>query len=451
MSQMTYATRRKAETTRVDGQAASAGPSLDHLRGGAVPTSEQLGHKVDLPGAIRAKMEASFGADLSGVELYESQTVADAGAQAVTMGNKIGFAPGRLDFATSGGQALLGHELSHVVSQARGEVAGAGFLNDHALEARADREGAMAAAGQSVYGGPVTPLSASSASVAASPIQAKKPPKISEPTLIDHNSMSRQQALAMFQGEHDAAMEEASALEGEAQFNAQLRAENRFGRQMAALMEGMSDEELRGDIQFQQAVIGNAGQAANRELLHEERVGGAAPDAAKLNAASLRSSGTQGAQRPMSTMMTRMLGGAERLSQLEDGENAGVSAKRLMDENPEVVDMLQDFRQAVYAGTNSLFKGNEELQSQAIMNNFVNRVLTPPLASSGDAGKKKKSVGIMRQLKLTADGAGLSNDTEGNRSFMHMLASHRTGSAESPKKETLAARRSRLRRQHFRG
>ena len=65
MSQMTYATRRKAETTRVDGQAASAGPSLDHLRGGAVPTSEQLGHKVDLPGAIRAKMEASFGADLS--------------------------------------------------------------------------------------------------------------------------------------------------------------------------------------------------------------------------------------------------------------------------------------------------------------------------------------------------------------------------------------------------
>ena len=451
MSQMTYATRRKAETTRVDGQAASAGPSLDHLRGGAVPTSEQLGHKVDLPGAIRAKMEASFGADLSGVELYESQTVADAGAQAVTMGNKIGFAPGRLDFATSGGQALLGHELSHVVSQARGEVAGVGFLNDHALEARADREGAMAAAGQSVYGGPVTPLSASSASVAASPIQAKKPPKISEPTLIDHNSMSRQQALAMFQGEHDAAMEEASALEGEAQFNAQQRAGNRFGRQMAALMEGMSDEELRGDIQFQQAVIGNAGQVANRELLHEERKGGAAPDAAKLNAASLRGKATEGAQRPMSTMMTRMLGGAEGLNHLEDGENAGVSAKRLMDENPEVVGMLQDFRQTAYTGTNSLYKGNEELQSQAIMNNFVNRVLTPPLSTSGDREKLRKAVGIQRELKLTGDGAGLSNDTEGNRSFMHMLASHRTGSAESPKKETLAARRSRLRRQHFRG
>lgn len=75
---------------------------------------------MDLPGAMRAKMEAAFGADLSGVELYESQTVADAGAQAMTMGNKIGFAPGKLDFASSEGQTLLGHELSHVVSQARG-------------------------------------------------------------------------------------------------------------------------------------------------------------------------------------------------------------------------------------------------------------------------------------------------------------------------------------------
>ena len=60
-----------------------------------------------------------------------------------------------------------------MVSQARGEVTGSGFLNDSALEARADREGAMAAAGRQVYAGPVTaPLS--SAAPAAGPMQASK-------------------------------------------------------------------------------------------------------------------------------------------------------------------------------------------------------------------------------------------------------------------------------------
>lgn len=155
--------------------------SMEALMTGAqAPSAENLGHQVDLPGAVREKMENAFGADLGGVRLYESQAVADAGAQAITMGNKIGFAPGQLDLASSGGQSLLGHELSHVVSQARGEVAGNGFLNDHALEARADREGAMAAAGESVYSGPVAPLSASSVDSAAGPMQAKKPWKKEE-------------------------------------------------------------------------------------------------------------------------------------------------------------------------------------------------------------------------------------------------------------------------------
>ncbi len=198
MSQ-TYQSRRRAETAPVQGktpaQASAPGmignQSMEALMTGAqAPSAENLGHQVDLPGAIREKMESSFGADLSGVRLYESQAVADAGAQAITMGDRIGFAPGQLDFASSGGQALLGHELSHVVSQARGQVAGSGFLNDHTLEARADREGAMAAAGESVYSGPVTPLSASSVSAASGPMQAKKPDdkpmEISEP--LRHHS-----------------------------------------------------------------------------------------------------------------------------------------------------------------------------------------------------------------------------------------------------------------------
>lgn len=163
----THISRRRAESIpaeQTEYRTDIPGPSLQELVAGAQPSRAQMGHRVDLPEAIRAKMEASFGADFSNVRLYESQTVADAGAKAVTMGGAIGFAPGKLDFASTGGQALLGHELSHVVSQARGEASGRGYLQDHALEARADREGALAAAGEQVYTGPVTPLSASSIS-----------------------------------------------------------------------------------------------------------------------------------------------------------------------------------------------------------------------------------------------------------------------------------------------
>ena len=117
-----YATRKRTETAAPQTEkAAPAAPSMDALRAGAAaPTQQMLGHKVDLPNAIRQKMEDSFQADLSSVQLYESQAVADAGAKAMAQGNRIAFAPGQLDLTSSSGQALLGHELSHVVSQARG-------------------------------------------------------------------------------------------------------------------------------------------------------------------------------------------------------------------------------------------------------------------------------------------------------------------------------------------
>ena len=133
-----------------------------------------MGHRVDLPEAIREKMESPFGADFSNVKLYESQTVRDAGAKAMTQGTNIAFAPGQLDLASTAGQALLGHELSHVVSQARGESVGQGFLKDAHLESQADRQGMMAAQGESVYTGSVTPIGTSSAVGASGPMQAEK-------------------------------------------------------------------------------------------------------------------------------------------------------------------------------------------------------------------------------------------------------------------------------------
>lgn len=101
----------------------------------------------------------------------------------MTQGRNIAFAPGRLDLASTAGQALLGHELSHVVSQARGESAGHGFLANAGLEAQADRQGMLAAQGESVYSGPVTPIGTSSAVGASGPMQAKKKKEIATEAL----------------------------------------------------------------------------------------------------------------------------------------------------------------------------------------------------------------------------------------------------------------------------
>ena len=193
MSQ-TYQARRRAQDAPAEqkSQASVPGPSIQELAAGAMPSTAQMGHRVDLPGAIREKMEASFGADFSGVKLYESQTVADAGAQAMTMGSSVAFAPGQLDLSSTSGQALLGHELSHVVSQARGESAGRGFLADSGLESQADRQGAMAARGESIYSGPVSPLSASAVSAsAAGPMQASKAEDKEREQAHDSTAMAR--------------------------------------------------------------------------------------------------------------------------------------------------------------------------------------------------------------------------------------------------------------------
>ncbi|MBQ6517835.1 MAG: DUF4157 domain-containing protein [Anaerolineaceae bacterium] len=175
-------------------------PGAEPLGGGmmesSLPNSAMLetpGHQVDMPVVMREKMEESFGMDLSVVKLYENRAVGDAGAEAVAQGNKIAFAPGKLDFSSTKGQALLGHEISHVTSQARGEVKGSDLVNDSALEARADREGLMAARGESVtpcHGGAAAALSNASAASAAGPMQAKsgKKKKISDRARADYES-----------------------------------------------------------------------------------------------------------------------------------------------------------------------------------------------------------------------------------------------------------------------
>ena len=155
---------------------AAPGPDLSALMTGAArPTAAQKGTPFDLDAAVKARMEHAFG-DLSAVKFYKSRAVGDAGAEAMAQGDEIAFAPGMADFSTKTGQERLGHELSHVMSQRAGRVRGQGFLASSALEAQADREGAMAAAGEQVYSGPVTHAlsSASPSPAVAGPMQAKR-------------------------------------------------------------------------------------------------------------------------------------------------------------------------------------------------------------------------------------------------------------------------------------
>lgn len=105
-----------------------------------------------LPEPVRAKMETAFGHDFSQVRVHEDGNAAALGATAYTRGHDLHFAPGRYRPETQSGQALIGHELTHVVQQRAGHVAipqgkGAPINADPRLEAEADRQGARAAQG----------------------------------------------------------------------------------------------------------------------------------------------------------------------------------------------------------------------------------------------------------------------------------------------------------------
>jgi hypothetical protein len=108
-----------------------------------------------LPDGLRLQMESALHTDFSSVRIHSNSSAALAlGARAYTRGNELHFAPGQYQPTTSEGRRIVGHELAHVVQQRQGrvqatrEVNGVG-INDHAaLEAEADRWGAMAERGQ---------------------------------------------------------------------------------------------------------------------------------------------------------------------------------------------------------------------------------------------------------------------------------------------------------------
>jgi Domain of unknown function (DUF4157) len=103
-----------------------------------------------LPRDIQAKMEGALGANFADVRVHVGSEATAIGALAFTWGTDLYFAPGQYNPHTPHGQFLLGHELQHVVQQRSGRVAnpfgtGVAVVQDHALEAEADRMGHAAA------------------------------------------------------------------------------------------------------------------------------------------------------------------------------------------------------------------------------------------------------------------------------------------------------------------
>lgn len=80
----------------------------------ALPALAQLGPGEPLPPSLRRPMERLLARDFSGVRIHTSPVAQELGAEALTSGERIVFAPGRMDLRSSHGLALLGHELAHV-------------------------------------------------------------------------------------------------------------------------------------------------------------------------------------------------------------------------------------------------------------------------------------------------------------------------------------------------
>jgi hypothetical protein len=131
-------TRRRAQFKERQG---TEGPPAD-----ADAVSDQLGLGRSLDPRVRGRMESAFGSDFSSVRVHDDSTASSLSsslnARAFTVGNKIAFGAGEYQPGTMVGDALIAHELAHVMQQGAATQTGAPMLKGDgdydALEADAD-------------------------------------------------------------------------------------------------------------------------------------------------------------------------------------------------------------------------------------------------------------------------------------------------------------------------
>ncbi len=107
----------------------------------------ELGEGQGLEGGLRSRMEAAFGMGFGGVRVHRdgkaASLTAGMNARAFTVGKDIAFGRGEYRPGTLVGDALIAHELAHVVQQGGGLEAGEPVMKGEAgvgvLEADADQ------------------------------------------------------------------------------------------------------------------------------------------------------------------------------------------------------------------------------------------------------------------------------------------------------------------------
>jgi hypothetical protein len=103
------------------GAGAAAGATAAMKPATAAAMVQRLGDGISLDGTMAAAAGDVYGADLSGVRVHIGATAAhlaaDHGARAFTIGNHVAFGAGEHNPGTPVGDALMAHELAHVVQQ----------------------------------------------------------------------------------------------------------------------------------------------------------------------------------------------------------------------------------------------------------------------------------------------------------------------------------------------
>jgi hypothetical protein len=123
----------------------------------AVPTlartpndsSARLGAGEPLPPTVAGPMSSALGGDLSGVRIHRDAAAAEAaarlGATAFTIGRHVAFGAGAYEPGTPVGDALIAHELAHVLQQDDGDTLARAPVGDAAeLEHDADAAAVVA-------------------------------------------------------------------------------------------------------------------------------------------------------------------------------------------------------------------------------------------------------------------------------------------------------------------
>lgn len=100
----------------------------------AAVVSSSLGGGAPLESGVRGRMESAFGYDFSRVRVHSGGTAAtmssSLSARAFTLGSDIGFGAGEYRPNTLTGDALIAHELAHVVQQSSGGAASGAVEED---------------------------------------------------------------------------------------------------------------------------------------------------------------------------------------------------------------------------------------------------------------------------------------------------------------------------------